>query len=255
MSKINPFKNSSFREERPRRDDDEMSRRNDDRPRRDDEMPRRNDDRPRRNDDRPRRNDDRPRRNDDRYRRDDDRGKYFSFSENKPKDKEIKTFSLEDTELFPELASLNLNLNKEQKDEPSPSSISFLNALNTFKEEIEDTNKIHPGWISMSFDANRNINVQCADEKTENEIKREQLEKDLEDPNLIMEKVIDVLSKSWQKHINEYDSIHGEGAYDNVHYMEPMIFPYEDENENGETGDEDNYDDAYDEYDDYYNDQ
>jgi hypothetical protein len=229
MSKINPFKNSSFHEERPR----------DERPRREPERSRREPERPRREPERPRREPERPRRE-----KDDMSGKYFSFSE-KPKEPK---FSL-DTELFPELASLNLN--KEQKDEGT--SISFLNALNTIKEEKEDTNKINPGWITMSFDKQRNINIQYADEKTPNEIKREQIEKDLEDLNLIMEKVIDFISERHVKHIKEYDSIHGEGAYNEVYYMKPIEFPYDDENDNGEIGDEENYNEIYDDYDDYYN--
>lgn len=213
MSKINPFKNSSFREERPR-----------------EERPRREPDNRKR-----REPENRPRREE----------KYFSFSETKSKEPK---FSLDDTELFPELASLNLN--KEQNDEVP--SISFLNALNTVKEEKEDTDKIHPGWITMSFDKQRNIHIQCADEKTFNEIKREQMEKDLEDPNLIMNKVIDFISERHEKYIREYDSIHGEGAYDEVYYMEPMEFPYDDENDIYETGDDETYDEAYDDYDDYY---
>ena len=234
MSKINPFKNSSFHEERPR-DERKRDEREFERPRREFERPRREFERPRREFERPRREFERPRRED----------KYFSFSE---KSKEPK-FSLDDTELFPELASLNLN--KEQKDEGS--SISFLNALNTIKEEKEDTNKINPGWITMSFDKQRNINIQYADEKTPNEIKREQIEKDLEDLNLVMERVIDFISERHLKHIKEYDSIHGEGAYDEVYYMKPIEFPYDDENDNGEIGDEETYNEIYDDYDEYYN--
>lgn len=228
MSKINPFKNSSFHEERPSKEER--------RPNRDERREPSREERPRR------REPERPRRLKE---NNTGSGKYFSFSE-KPKE---TTFSLDDTELFPELASLDLN--KEQKD-GGVSSISFLNALNTIKEEKEDTNKIHPGWIAISFDKTRNINIQYSDEKTSNEIKREQLEKDLEDPNLIMEKVIDIMSERRLKYIQEYDYIHGEGAYDEIYYMEPMEFPYDDENDSGETGDEETYDDVYDEYDEYY---
>ena len=45
---------------------------------------------------------------------------------------------------------------------------------------------------------------------------------------LVIDTIIYELEKNWNKYQTEYDSIHGEGAYIEAHYMEP-VYPFLDE--------------------------
>ena len=43
-----------------------------------------------------------------------------------------------------------------------------------------------------------------------------------EDPNYIMNEIMYITHKIWLKHKTIYDNIHGEGAYDDLHYLSPV---------------------------------
>jgi hypothetical protein len=66
-------------------------------------------------------------------------------------------------------------------------------------------------------------------EKSDYEVKQEETEKKWSDPNFIKEKILDFITLQREKYVREYDVIHGEGAYEELHYMEPMEFPYEED--------------------------
>ena len=66
--------------------------------------------------------------------------------------------------------------------------------------------------------------------KSKRQLEQDQEEEILNDPFYIHDKMIKALSKNWLRYKTQYDSIHGEGAYDLIYYSEP-VYP-EDESSN-----------------------
>ena len=122
-------------------------------------------------------------------------------------------------ELFPELISNNTT-NNQLSD-----STNFKDILNT-KVEIEiitNENKIEPGFIEITV-VNRKFITNCgpltpSDKKFKEEEEREN------NVNYCMNRVVGVLDKLWKKHKEVYDSINGEGTYDELYYLQPVYGP------------------------------
>jgi hypothetical protein len=113
--------------------------------------------------------------------------------------------------------------------------------LTTQLEEIVPIgNNIRPGWMEISRNKTTNkITYNIGPYK----FQRQKLEKT---PNYIMSKAIESMNKRWDIYKEQYDSINGEGAYDEKYTLAPVYGAeydsYDDEN--------DSYDDENDSYDD-----
>ena len=117
----------------------------------------------------------------------------------------------------------------------------------TSNETIIVSNEVTvmPGWIQYTKHNNRyGFTVKYGD-KTKSQILQEQKDKLKSNPRYIYNHMMATLVDNWSRYKLNYDEIHGEGAYDEIHYTEP-IYSSEDFNSDVES-DRDTYD-SYDEY-------
>lgn len=172
-----------------------------------------------------------------------DQGKNISrkqtfFSE--PKEIKPLTFDITNEE-FPSLSpSVSVASISNTFDE-KPQGKNFLDAINTITIVEEEYDKIKPGWIVIYKDNTDNQIKITEGEPTKYQLKEK--EKSIVENNLnfIMEQVHHGLSKMWDKNIVLYDSIHGEGAYEEVYYLPPVyddFYKYED----SDTEEDDEFD-------------
>ena len=140
-------------------------------------------------------------------------------------------FSISD-ELFPSLAPITTTSQNKVTN--------FKDALNQqneiiFKEDIT----LRPGWVQISKVNNKVVINQANNGPYDIKMQKNQ---DLqEDSNYIMNKIMSVLHKNWLKHRAIYDNIHGEGAYDDLHYSSPVYDSDYDSDENDSLDDNSNY--------------
>jgi hypothetical protein len=167
---------------------------------------------------------------------------------NETNEKDIKYNYKE--ELFPDLS-----VNKVSST-VSNSSKNYANVTATINEVKKVyKNPVLPGWVqySKSNKTNKTIffDVTYGD-KTKRQIEQEQENALLNDPLYIHNKTMSALAKNWNNYKRQYDEVHGEGAYEMVHYMEP-IYPSlddslsDDEKENNLSSSEEEYY-SYDKY-------
>lgn len=170
------------------------------------------------------------------------------FSSKTKEEKQVQPDFVIKNEDFPELVqSTDSNL-CEQPTEAK----NFLDAVNTVNivEEDKDKDKIKDGWIVMTKGNNNQV-LELKGELTIYQQKQEKLRLLEENPNFIMEKIGTALCEKWEKRIQDYDAIHGEGAYENVYYLPPVyddFYKYEDTDSDNDDN-MDNYD--MDDYSDY----
>lgn len=180
-------------------------------------------------------------RNDDRKQYKEQNYNSFSSQSKQPKP---QIFNIE-IEEFPELVSPLTTTST--CDNLSPAK-NFLEAVNTVNIIEEDNDKIKPGWIVICKSNNNensdNNEIKIIEgELTEYRLKLKEKE-DLmnkDSPNYIMEQIHEELCKIWDKNIALYDSIHGEGAYEEVYYLPPIyddFYNYDD----SDIEEEDDYD-------------
>jgi hypothetical protein len=127
-----------------------------------------------------------------------------------------------DSNLFPELAPIKENTTSVK------ASNNFKDVLtHVIEVEKPKVNPIPPGWVQLSsvngktvFDYGPKTAWMIKQEK------QEELEAQLdEDPNYIMFKAIEQMKKSWDRYERNYDSINGEGAYDDRFRLSPVYEP------------------------------
>ena len=124
---------------------------------------------------------------------------------------------------FPELSPL-------QKETPVKSkTINYANvvASKPDKKELCDEYIIPDGWTQISIDrktGKKEVKVSNATLINEGLVKEE----------TVGELIVKELETKWDKYKAEYDSIHGEGAYKDAHYSEP-VYPFLDEEYNSES--------------------
>jgi hypothetical protein len=95
-------------------------------------------------------------------------------------------------------------------------------------ETTEDIYKLKPGWIQISKTDGQIVII---DNSTSTK-------QEITNLNCEMDNVIQKLQQNWLKHKVNYDSIHGKGAYDDLHYLTPIY--------GSDLDDDDNYDDITD---------
>jgi hypothetical protein len=134
-----------------------------------------------------------------------------------------------DTTLFPELTPIKENTTIVK------ASTNFKDILTTvIEQEKPKTNPIPPGWVQIAS-VNRKA-VYNYGPKTAwmmKQEKQEEIQTQLdEDPNHIMFQAIEQMKKSWELYERNYDSINGEGAYDERFRLSPVYGPeYDTESE------------------------
>lgn len=177
----------------------------------------------------------------------------FSSQSNNNNKPQVLEFNII-TEEFPELT---YTLNTTSICDDQSQSKNFLDAINTVNivEEVDD-DKIKPGWIVICKDKDKDNNqIKITQgQHTEYQLKVKEKEALMDNPNYIMEEIHQELLKLWDKNVALYDSIHGEGAYEEVYYLPPVyddFYKYED----SDNEDDDNFDgNEQDEYSDWISD-
>jgi hypothetical protein len=131
-------------------------------------------------------------------------------------------------ELFPEL-SIN-KVDPTVINKTNTNSKKYADITATVNEvKIVEKNHVMPGWIQYTK-SNKNttlFDVSYGD-KTKRQIEQEKEYALLNDPIYIHNKTIATLANNWKKYKQQYDELHGEGAYDLIYYTEP-IYPELDE--------------------------
>jgi len=164
---------------------------------------------------------------------------FNSFRSNKTSDiiKEVKTFNIEETN-FPEIQE-NIKTMKQSTSD----SFKFKDALNKQKDIILNTeleeNKIKPGWVEISLVNGKTVFKEGP--LTPYMIQQQEKEEYENTPHYIMNTAITSMRKGWKRYIDEYNSIHGEGSYEELYVLPPVYGPeYDSEEEADDSNDSDN---------------
>jgi len=146
-----------------------------------------------------------------------------SFLSNKDKDKEkdTKNYNYKDNE-FPDLAPAAKTEKNVTTAESTKKYSDIASTINEVKK-VQDA-LIPPGWTMYSKDKNTSKFVITHGEKTKRQLEMDQEDKIINSPLYIYNQMITTLAKNWSQYKIQYDSIHGEGAYDLVHYL-PPVYP------------------------------
>jgi hypothetical protein len=130
-------------------------------------------------------------------------------------------------ELFPELSINKVEPTVTNNNNNSKKYADITATVNEVK--IVEKNPVMPGWIQYTKSNKKTIffDVSYGD-KTKRQIEQEKNDALLNDPIYIHNKTMATLANNWNKYKQQYDEIHGEGAYDLIHYTEP-IYPELDE--------------------------
>lgn len=168
---------------------------------------------------------------------------------------------LNDTEIFPELIhkendSINndKNNNKNNDDKNNVYPIKFKDILDdvTKRDDIQKNVQISPGWLQMTL-VDRKIVTKHGQPTLymENLEKQKELENDID---YIMYNIVETLKINYEEHEKKYDSINGEGAYNEKFRLSPVYgsdYDTESESENSNSNNDDNIDEYYDDNDEY----
>ena len=132
----------------------------------------------------------------------------------------IVDIQINNTELFPDLISKNNNTTNSVK-----TSTNFKQILtNVVEVQKPKKNPIPPGWVSITM-SNNNIvyeNEQLTPFLIKHQ-KQEQIQIEKEnDINYSMNIAINSMRKIWDRYENEYNEIHGEGAYEEKFRLSPV---------------------------------
>ena len=154
--------------------------------------------------------------------------------------------------LFPELSSNKGPVSKKVNETKKYSDITA--TVNEVKTEAVFVNPVPAGWVQYSKSTSNNKKTCLFDvnhgEKTKRQLEIEQHDALVNDPMFVHKQMVSALAKNWSKYKTDYDALHGEGAYDLLHYSDPM---YSDDNLSDDekdsrqnSGDEYDYDYDYD---------
>ena len=122
-------------------------------------------------------------------------------------------------EAFPDLLSCNKTLanttvTKTKKYSDIAATVNEIQKV--------EKNPVPPGWVQFSRSkGNWKFDVAYGD-KTQRELEMAQEEELLNNPSYIYNQMIETLSNNWSRYKRQYDSIHGEGAYDLIYSSEPV---------------------------------
>jgi hypothetical protein len=138
------------------------------------------------------------------------------------------TFNMEE-HLFPILGN-NLSTKPQLA-----ANETFKDAVKTVKHSaFDEQNSIKPGWVEVTGVKGKTCYNYRYGEKTEYQTKMEERAEVESTPNYIMNAAINKIMKQRERHINEYNSIHGEGEYEDKFIMSPCYGSEYDTDEDAE---------------------
>jgi len=141
--------------------------------------------------------------------------------------------------LFPNLSN---NLSSQGKKAVNE---TFKDIINTVKQSpVDEQNSVKPGWVEVTGVKGKTAYSYRYGEKTEYQTKMEEREEIESTPNYIMNTAINKIMKQRERHITEYNNIHGEGEYEDKFIMSPCYGSEYDTDElaDDEEDDGDEYD-------------
>jgi hypothetical protein len=103
-----------------------------------------------------------------------------------------------------------------------------------------ENNPVPPGWTQFTIvKGNWKFDI-VHGEKTKRQLEMDQEEELHNNPAYIYNQLITKLSKNWLQYKTQYDSIHGEGAYDLIYYLEP-VYPEDEYLSDGSSNNNNEY--------------
>jgi hypothetical protein len=140
-------------------------------------------------------------------------------------------------EAFPDLALSNKSTVNTSATVTKIKKYSDIAATVNEVKKVEE-NSVPPGWTQFTR-SKGNWKFEIAHgEKTKRQLELDEEEALLNNPAYIYNQMITTLSNNWSRYKKQYDSIHGEGAYDLIYYLDP-VYP-EDEYFSDGSGDYNN---------------
>lgn len=130
------------------------------------------------------------------------RFKYNKYSTNNKK----KEFSLNMNE-YPDL-NTSIKSSDNHTNSNDNESINFAGAILKEIPVIDDIETLKPGWISIQFKNNKFIY------KYGPSLKKEQT---VDNPNIIMNNIINKINDNRERYKNEYNAINGDYAYEELY--------------------------------------
>ena len=135
----------------------------------------------------------------------------------------------------------------------SENTCKFKDAVNTvIPEEIIEELKVLPKWVSYSRQNGKTI-INHGSSVLERLILENETQILENSPNKLMINVIEKLQRKWDKFKVDYDSIHGEGSYNQSYILSPVYGPeyelddedYYEDNSSNEHNDNNEYIEEY----------
>jgi len=144
------------------------------------------------------------------------------------------TFNMEE-HLFP-----NLSNNLSSQPQLTVTNETFKDIVNTVKQtSVDEQTIIKPGWVEVTGVKGKTCYNYRYGEKTEYQKNIEEWEEIETNPNYIMNTAINNIMKQRERHITEYNSIHGDGEYENKYIMSPCYGSEYDTDEGPDDGEDD----------------
>jgi hypothetical protein len=140
------------------------------------------------------------------------------------------------TELFPELID-----KKENNINDNSDMLNFKYILNNIEDTPKNTDKILPGWIQITM-VNKKVVIENGPPTlySINMEKQKELENDI---NYNINNIVKAMTKIYEENEKSYDSINGEGAYEERFKLLPVYGPeYDSEGEEINNDDNEYYD-------------
>ncbi len=128
-------------------------------------------------------------------------------------------------ELFPDLLTSNKG-NTKTKD----NGFNYANAAATVVSTVslEKAYTVPSDKTEYTFNKTTGKTTVVYGKKSNSELERDRRVEIESDPNYIGENILKELSGNWNRYKTEYNKIHGQNAYDNRFYLDP-IYPTSDE--------------------------
>lgn len=146
--------------------------------------------------------------------------------------KDIKNEFSINIEDFPVLSETNVK--EDLIMAPEKKFTDVLNTINIIQDDNQD--EIKPGWVVISKNKETNTQEFIYGEMTPYQSKIQERENDI---SYIMNSIDIELNRLWNKNIALYDSINGEGSYEERFYLPPVYDDFEDYFDENEIDEDD----------------
>ena len=127
-------------------------------------------------------------------------------------------------ELFPELTTSNKGAKVTKDNSSNYASAAATISITTIKKAYE----VPADKTEYTYNKTTGKTTVAYGKKSNSELERDKQIKLENDPKYVAETILKELSDNWKRYKIEYNKIHGQDAYDNLHYTDP-IYPTSDE--------------------------